>query len=98
MRHLERIKLERHGRILIILFHCVLSFQQSAWSQLSTVPRDDFWITDGEVNALVVTNGLVYLGGNFHAVGPQRAFGVEVNGLRKSCLSCCNKLKVTRDN
>jgi len=80
VRYLHCLKLPRHGRILIILFHCFLSLQQSAWSQLSTVPRDDFWITDGEVNALLVTNGLVYIGGNFQNVGPQRAFGVEVNG------------------
>jgi len=48
--------------------------------QLSIIPRDDFWIADGEVNAIVVTNGLVYIGGNFQNVGPQRAFGADVNG------------------
>src|SRR6266542_4485150 len=80
MRKLICTKLSRTAVFPIIFFHCFISLHQSAWSQLSTVPRDDFWITDGEVNALLVTNGLVYIGGNFQNVGPQRAFGVEVNG------------------
>src|SRR6266542_3307928 len=80
MRKLICTKLSRTAVFPIIFFHCFLSLHQSAWSQLSTVPCDDFWITDGEVNALLVTNGLVYIGGNFQNVGPQRAFGVEVNG------------------
>src|SRR6266487_4777773 len=80
MRKLICTKLSRTAAFPIILFHCFLSLHQSAWSQLSTVPRDDFWIPDGEVNALLVTNGLVYIGGNFQNVGPQRAFGADVNG------------------
>ncbi len=58
-----------------------LAFRSSAFGQLSAVPRDDFWITDGEVNALLVTNGVVYVGGNFQNVGPQRAFGADVDRL-----------------
>ena len=79
MRQVDHLKLPRRGPFLIIVFHCVLSLQQFGWSQLASMPRDDFWITDGEVNALLVTNGLVYIGGYFQNVGPQRAFGVEVN-------------------
>lgn len=72
----------RHSHSVAFLFlsMALLTWQPSACGQLSTIPREDFWITDGEVNALVVTNGLVYLGGSFQNVGPQRAFGADVNG------------------
>jgi hypothetical protein len=33
-------------------------------------PREDFWITDDTVRSIVATNGVVYLGGDFHYVGP----------------------------
>ena len=58
----------------------LLVFTSSALGQLSTVPADDFWITDGEsVNALVVTNGRVYVGGAFANVGRFCPFGAEVD-------------------
>ena len=33
-------------------------------------PREDFWIADDTVRSIVATNGVVYLGGDFHYVGP----------------------------
>src|SRR5262249_11795339 len=32
--------------------------------------RDDFWVTNGSVEAVAVDNGIVYLGGSFSRVGP----------------------------
>src|SRR3954463_12506892 len=38
--------------------------------QHSNLPREDFWVTDGEVRTLLETNGVVYIGGIFDYVGP----------------------------
>jgi len=46
-----------------------------ALAQPSTSPREDFWITDGPVNAILVTNGVAYIGGSFNNVGPRHSFG-----------------------
>ncbi len=40
-----------------------------------SLPRDDFWITDGPVRAMVETNGIIYLGGDFNYVGPNIGSG-----------------------
>lgn len=42
-------------------------------------PLADFWIANNQVNAIVETNGLVYLGGNFTYVGPNTGPGGVVN-------------------
>jgi hypothetical protein len=34
-------------------------------------PRPDFWDTDGVINAVVATNGVVYVGGDFSYVAPK---------------------------
>ncbi|HEY2952637.1 MAG TPA: immunoglobulin domain-containing protein, partial [Verrucomicrobiae bacterium] len=44
------------------------------WSELSqaqpsSLAREDFWVPDGPVNAIVETNGIVYVGGLFDYVG-----------------------------
>ncbi len=39
-------------------------------AQPSSFPRDDFWVPDGPVNAVVETNGVVYIGGLFDYIGP----------------------------
>lgn len=43
----------------------------TAFAQPSVFPDNKFWVTDGPVNALLATNGAVYLGGNFSYVGPR---------------------------
>ncbi len=35
------------------------------WAQPTNIPREDFWTVNYDVNALVVTNGLAYVGGSF---------------------------------
>jgi trimeric autotransporter adhesin len=47
--------------------------------QLSTIPRQDFWVTDGAVNAIAVTNDRVFIGGDFRYVGPYTGGGVPVD-------------------
>ncbi len=52
--------------IPIVLFSCV----SGVHGQPSDSPLPQFWRTDGQVNALLVTNGITYLGGTFGYVGP----------------------------
>ncbi len=35
--------------------------------ELSNIPRQDFWVTDGAVNAIAVTNDRVFIGGDLHS-------------------------------
>src|SRR5262245_66353225 len=37
---------------------------------ISSEPRPDFWVPDGQVNAIVEAQGRVYIGGDFNYVGP----------------------------
>src|SRR5438067_1733341 len=39
-------------------------------AQPSSLPREDFWVPDGEVRAVIETNGVVYVGGIFDYVSP----------------------------
>ena len=47
--------------------------------EFSNVPRQDFWVTDGSVNAIAVTNDRVFIGGDFRYVGPHTGGGVPVD-------------------
>ena len=38
--------------------------------QPAAFPNSQFWLTDGPVNAILATNGVVYIGGDFSYVGP----------------------------
>ena len=51
----------------------------SAAQQLSNIPRQDFWVTDGAVNAIAVTNDRVFIGGDFRYVGPYTGGGVPID-------------------
>ncbi|MEW6304485.1 MAG: hypothetical protein AB1705_13490 [Verrucomicrobiota bacterium] len=46
----------------------------------SPVPRDDFWVTDGPVLALLEYNNTLYVGGNFSNVGPNTGKGAILPG------------------
>ena len=46
-----------------------------ALAQPSSVPREDFWVPDGPVNAVVETNGVIYIGGLFDYVSPNSRTG-----------------------
>lgn len=47
--------------------------------ELSNLPRQDFWVTDGAVNAIAVTNDRVFIGGSFRYLGPHTGGGVPVD-------------------
>jgi len=47
--------------------------------KLSNVPRQDFWVTDGTVSAIAVTNNRVFIGGDFTHVGEWTGGGVPVD-------------------
>lgn len=39
----------------------------------SAFPREDFWLPDGPVHAILATNGLIYLGGSFNSLSRPNA-------------------------
>src|ERR1041385_6640034 len=47
--------------------------------QISSFPREDFWIPDSAVNAVLKTNGLIYLGGDFLHFRPNRDKGAVID-------------------
>ena len=70
----------RNRRLFQILWSVLwVSQVGSAAQQLSNTPRQDFWVTDGTVNAIAVTNDRVFIGGSFRYVGPYTGGGVPVN-------------------
>jgi len=53
-------------------------FLQADWvvrAAPSTVPREDFWVPNGPVFSVLVTNDMVYLGGRFDYIGPTAGTG-----------------------
>jgi len=42
--------------------------------------RPDFWITDGQIDAVAVANGVAYVGGAFNFVGQNRGNGAVLDG------------------
>src|SRR5262245_61905778 len=48
-------------------------------AQPSNTPLANFWIANNQVNAIVETNGIVFLGGSFNYVGPNTGPGGVVN-------------------
>src|SRR5437868_10960367 len=39
-------------------------------AQPTNLAREDFWVPDGQVNAIVETNGVLYIGGLFDYISP----------------------------
>lgn len=48
-------------------------------AQITNAPREDFWVPDGQINTMVVTNGVAYVGGDFRYVGPDSGGGVGLD-------------------
>jgi trimeric autotransporter adhesin len=72
---------ERFGRFWLaaLAFSCALG--GPVWpgpAQAQTI-REDFFITNGTVNASVLSGNTLYLGGSFSSVGPVTGAGVEVD-------------------
>jgi hypothetical protein len=56
----------------VVAVHCLII---NCWGQgpadlpLSNLPRRDYWMANGAVNAALETNGVIYLGGAFTELG-----------------------------
>src|ERR1700709_109366 len=57
------------ARFIAIIFYGTMALQLH--SQPSSFTDSKFWLTDGPVNAILATNGTVYIGGDFSYVGPR---------------------------
>ncbi len=55
-------------------------------AQHSNLPRDDFWVTDGEVRAVLETNGVLYVGGIFDYVSPVSETGAAFDPISGATL------------
>ncbi len=53
-----------------VVLSAILFYGGRAFAQPSDEPLQQFWRTDGSVQAVLVTNGVTYLGGAFTYVGP----------------------------
>ena len=45
----------------------------------SSTPREETWVTNGTVNAIVQTSDTLYIGGSFTYVGPSTGNGVPID-------------------
>ena len=52
--------------VLLICVYCTTA----VFSQISSTPRPQMWVTNGPVYAIAATADKVYIGGNFTSVGP----------------------------
>jgi trimeric autotransporter adhesin len=53
-----------------VVFLICIFCATAAVSAISSIPRQQTWVTNGRVNAIAVAGGKVYLGGSFTTVGP----------------------------
>src|ERR1051325_5623037 len=63
-------------RVRAVVALCAISAVQlvdrpARGQQISISPRSDLWVTDGTVNALTESCGVLYIGGTFRYVGPK---------------------------
>src|SRR6185436_7409066 len=63
---------------LFVLLFCV-SAGFAATTNLVNVPRPDFWVPDGPINAMAEQDGILYLGGDFTTLRPNRGPGIGLN-------------------
>src|ERR1022692_4698811 len=61
--------LAKAGKFIAFAFYCAVVSQLHG--QPAAVLDQKFWMTDGPVNAMIVTNGTIYIGGDFSYVGPR---------------------------
>src|ERR1022692_3062699 len=61
--------LAKAGKFIAFAFFCAVVSQLHG--QPAAVLDQKFWMTDGPVNAMIITNGTFYIGGDFAYVGPR---------------------------
>lgn len=75
LRYLGLISKSWQSRLLPLAAPLLAAILAAGTTQVSAQPSGTmdpkFWLTDGPVTAVVVTNGAIYLGGEFSYVGPR---------------------------
>ena len=69
----------RYCCYIATLLYIITPFAPAAHAEGAVLPREDVWLTDGEVSNVIPTDGLVYLGGSFSYVGPNTGGGAPVD-------------------
>ncbi len=64
---------------LLVAFAALVSLLITADAAFAQVPRNDLWVTDGQVFASRVVNDVLYLGGQFSQVGPPTGGWVPID-------------------
>lgn len=64
----------------LLLFLCLFSGLTIKVAKAAAVPDDNFYVTDGVVNAIVSNSSTVYIGGSFGTVGPYTGQLVTIDG------------------
>ena len=59
----------------------------AAAAEFHSTPREQTWVTDGAVRAIVHTANTIYIGGDFTYVGPNTGSGVPINTSTGAALS-----------
>ena len=62
-----------------VLAVCVFLFAPPFARAQSSTPREETWVTNGKVSAIVRTANSVYIGGEFTYVGPCTGYGVPLD-------------------
>jgi hypothetical protein len=62
-----------------LLAVCVFLFAPTFARAQSSTPREETWVTNGKVSAIVRTANTVYIGGEFTYVGPCTGYGVPLD-------------------
>jgi len=65
----------------VIAALCLITLASFAGSATSQVLDTKFWVTNAEVNAMVLSGGVAYLGGQFTYVGPRTGAFVGINNV-----------------
>lgn len=71
----------RRVQLLALLVVAALLPALSASPAAADPKPGDSWVTDGDVDAMTIANGKVYIGGRFTQVGPNTGGGAEVESV-----------------
>ena len=79
MNHSERLSTRIATGLAAVLFLAIAWLNAGAFAQTSSTPREETWVTNGAVNAIVTTPTTTYIGGEFTYVGPCTGNGVPID-------------------
>lgn len=67
------------GLSLALIIAAARAATVSPSSDVEPEARPDYWVPDGPVHALAVRNGIIYMGGSFSHVRPNRGTGIALD-------------------